>query len=69
MSQVIKEPSSRSKTVGITLPIVVWRAIDRKRGDIPTSKYILRLAEKDLGLTPIMDAVNAEYWRNVPKGE
>jgi hypothetical protein len=68
MSQTMKEQAPRSKTVGITLPAVVWKAIDRKRGDVPTSKYFLRLAEKDLGLKPIIEVVNAEgRWENESK--
>lgn len=60
-------PSSRTrstKTCGVTLPKKIWTAIDRKRGDIPTSKYMLRLVEKDLGIMPIMQVVNEGYFAN-----
>ena len=50
----------RGVLFGITLPKLVLDAIDRKRGDIPRSKYFQRLAEKDVGLVPIMTAVNRE---------
>jgi hypothetical protein len=69
MAQLIKEQAPRTKTVGITLPNKIWDAIDKKRGDVPTSKYFLRLAEKDLGLTPIMTAVKAGYFGNEEQGK
>ena len=34
---------------GISLPIEIMKKIDSERGDIPRSKYILRILEKKYG--------------------
>jgi hypothetical protein len=49
---------NRGVLLDITLPRQVLDAVDRKRGDVPRSKYFQRLAEKDVGFVPIMTAGN-----------
>jgi hypothetical protein len=58
---VLLRERSRGVLFGITLPKQILDAVDGKRGDVPRSKYFQRLAEKDVGLVPIMTAINGAY--------
>ena len=37
------------KTTGLSLPEEFLERIDRERGDVPRSRYVLRLIEKSYG--------------------
>ena len=43
---MINDENKRSVAVGLSLPKYVKDKIDRDRGDIPFSRYILRIIEK-----------------------
>jgi hypothetical protein len=43
------DKNDRSITFSVSLPLGVFEDMDAIRGDIPRSKYIQRLIEKELG--------------------
>jgi len=45
---MIRQLASQKIVMGICLPRSLKEAIDKKRGDIPRSKYISRILERQL---------------------
>lgn len=38
------------KNAGISFPVELLERIDKERGDVPRSKYVIRILEKQLGV-------------------
>ncbi len=46
-----KHPSTNVKSAGISFPLRILDTIDKERGDIPRSKYVLRILENAIQTT------------------